>query len=46
VIIWVMAMVQRLKNLEVIVPDGVFGYWPVLFHRLVDDSGKVTTAAV
>jgi len=41
-----MAMAQRLENLDEIVPDGVFGYWPVLFHRLIDDGGKVATAAV
>jgi len=46
IIIGVMAMAQRLENLDEIVPDGVFGYWPVLFHRLIDDGGKVATAAV
>ena len=46
IIIGVMAMAQRLENLEEIVPDRVFGYWPVLFHRLTDDGGKVATAAV
>jgi len=46
VIIGVMAMVQRLENLEEIVPDGVLGYWPVLFHRLIDDGRKISPAAV
>jgi len=39
-------MVQRLENLEEIVPDGIFGYGTVLFRRLIDDGGKVATAAV
>jgi hypothetical protein len=39
-------MVQRLENLEEIVPDGIFRYGAVLFRRLVDDGGKVATAAV
>ena len=46
VIIGVMATVQHLESLEEIVPDRVFGYWPVLFHRLIDDGGKVTTTAL
>ena len=30
-----MEMVQRLENLEEIVPDGVLGYGSVLFRRLL-----------
>jgi hypothetical protein len=44
--IGVMAIVQRLENLEEIVPDGVFWYGPALFRRLIDDGGKVTSDAV
>ena len=43
-VVWVMAMVQRLDNSEEIVPDGVFWHGPVLFGRLID--GKVATTAV
>jgi uncharacterized alkaline shock family protein YloU len=42
----VMAMVQRLENLEEIMPDGVFRYGSVLFRRLLDNGGEVATAAV
>ena len=46
IIIGVMAIAQCLENLEEIVPDGVFGYWLVLFHRLIDDGGKVATTEI
>jgi len=40
-----MAIVQRLENLEEIVPS-ILGHGAVLFRRLIDDGRKVATAAV